>query len=224
MLDTTITYVQLFIIGFGMGIAGPCLLTCTPLVAYVAGRKASVLQGLRDILLFLSGRILAYLFLGYLAGFSGSYLKIVGGSDFNFWLRLAAAVIIILMGIYVGLGRNLSNKLCPAALGKVMGVGGPFILGCVVGLSPCPPLVGLLFEIALISKSGFDALGYTLFFGLGTFVSGLLTLGALSGFFWWLPAKVFHSTKLKLALRIVCALLLVLIGLNLMLTAFNSPS
>jgi len=223
MLDTTITYLQLFGIGFSMGIAGPCLLTCAPLVAYIAGRKISVWQGFSDILIFLLGRFLAYLLLGYIAGFSGVYLRVVASGVFLPWLRLLAGIVVILMGVYVGIGQNIISKICPARLSRVTGIGSLFLLGIIIGISPCPPLLGLLVELAIISKSGLDALSYTLFFGLGTFISGLLTLGVLSGFFNWLPARIFHSAKSKSIFRIICALLLVLLGLNLIVVVFKFP-
>jgi sulfite exporter TauE/SafE len=220
-VNTAITYVQLFGIGFSLGIAGPCLLTCAPLVAYIAGRKISFLQGLSDILTFLLGRFLAYLLLGYIAGFSGTYLRILARGVFAPWLRLLAGTVIILMGIYVGIGQKVTDKVCPARLSKVTGIGSLFLLGIIIGISPCPPLVALLIELAVISKSGLEALSYALFFGLGTLTSGLLALGVLSGLFNWLPAKIFQSAKTKFIFRIVCALLLILFGLNLIFILFE---
>jgi sulfite exporter TauE/SafE len=216
MLNTTITYAQLFGIGFGLGFAGPCLLTCAPLVVtFIAGRKISFLQGTRDILIFLCGRFLAYLALGYIAGFSGTYLRMVATGVFTLWLRLLGGAVIILMGIYVGIGQNVLNKICPARLSEVTGISSLFLLGIIIGISPCAPLVGLLVELAIISKNGLDALLYALFFGLGTFISGFLALGVLSGIFKWVPAKLFNSAKSNFIFRTVCALLLIALGLNL---------
>lgn len=220
-VNTAITYLQLFGIGFSLGIAGPCLLTCAPLVAYVAGRKLSFLQGLKDILIFLLGRFVAYLLLGYIAGVSGTYLRIFATGVFAPLLRLLAGAVIILMGVYVGIGQKVTDKLCPARLSKVTGIGSLFLLGVIIGISPCPPLVSLLIDLALISKGGVDALTYALFFGLGTFISGLLTMGVLSGIFNWLPLKLFRSQKAKLVFRIICALLLMLLGLNLIFMFFK---
>lgn len=224
MFNTTITYLQLFGIGFSMGIAGPCLLTCAPLlVTYIAGRRISFLESIRDILIFLFGRFIAYIALGYIAGFAATYFRMVANKVFVPWLRLLAAVIIILMGLYVGIGQKLLNKICPASLSKITGISSLFLLGVIIGLSPCPPLVALLIELAIISKNGMDAVFYILFFGLGTFISGLLALGVLSGLFSWLPAKIFHSTRIKFVFRIVCALLLVSLGLNLVFAVFKFP-
>jgi len=222
MLNTTITYVQLFGIGLSSGLAGPCLLTCAPLlVTYIAGRRVSFLESIRDIIIFLFGRLLAYLALGYIAGFSATYIRILANKVFLPWLRLLAGVIIILMGVYVAIGENLLNKVCPVRLSKATGIGSLFLLGVIIGISPCPPLVALLIDLAVISKNGLDAMFYTLFFGLGTFISGLLTMVVLCGFFSWLPAKIFHSKKTNLAFRIVCASLLILLGLNLIFVVFR---
>jgi sulfite exporter TauE/SafE len=221
-MNAAITHLQLFAIGLSLGFAGPCLLTCAPLiVTYIAGRRISFLQSIRDILIFLSGRLLAYIALGYAAGFFAPYIRLVANKVFLPWLRLLASVIIILMGIYVAIGENLLNKICPARLSKATGISSLFLLGVIIGLSPCPPLMALLIELAIISKNGLDAVFYALSFGLGTFIAGFLTLGVLCGFFSGLAAKIFHSRKTNLTFRIVCAALLILLGLNLIFVVFK---
>ena len=214
-MNTAITHLQLFILGLSLGFAGPCLLSCGPIMAtYIAGRRVSFLASIRDIIIFLSGRLLAYVALGYAAGFFANYIRMVADKVFLPWLRLSAGIIIILMGIYVAIGEKFLQKICPARLRKAAGISSLFILGVIIGLSPCPPLMAVLIEIAYISKNGMDAVFYALSFGLGTLISGLLTLGVLCGLFSWLPAKIFHSRRVNLVFRIVCAMLLILLGLN----------
>ncbi len=222
MVNTSITYIQLFGIGFSLGLAGPCLFTCVPLVmSFIAGKRAPFFEGIRDIIIFLLGRFLAYLVLGYAAGISGRYLRVIASGVFEPFLRIIGGLVIISMGVYVGLGKNFLERKCPS-LSKFTGAGGLFILGVFIGLSPCPPLAALLIELAMVSNSGLDALSYTFFFGLGTLVSGLLTLGLLGGFFSWFPQKIFNSDKSKLVFRMACSLLLIFLGLNLILIFFKT--
>ncbi len=136
-------------------------------------------------------------------------------------LRILAGLIIVVLGIYVWLGQGVLNKICPAGIRKIAGISSLFLLGFIVGVSPCPPLLGLLVELAIISKNALDALGYALFFGLGTFISGLLAIGVLSGIFRWAPEKLFNSEKSNFIFRTICALLLIIMGLNLILMFFK---
>jgi sulfite exporter TauE/SafE len=75
--------------------------------------------------------------------------------------------------------------------------------------------LALLLEIALVSKTALDGMLYALFFGLGTVVSGFIVIGGLSGILTWLPLKVLKSKRSNLIFRIICALLLIWLGLNL---------
>ena len=89
------------------------------------------------------------------------------------------------------------------------------MLGFIIGMFPCAPLLALLFEIALMSKTALAGMFYALFFGLGTLISGLIVIGSLAGIFSWLPAKIFKSKRSNFVFRIICALLLMLLGLGL---------
>ena len=76
MVNFLITHLQVFGIGFSFGMAGPCFLLCTPiLITYITGSKKNWADAFKDILSFLSGRLIAYIALGFLAGLSGSVLK-----------------------------------------------------------------------------------------------------------------------------------------------------
>jgi len=215
-MPNTATLLQLFGIGFSFGLAGPCLLVCTPvLISYLVGKQANSKQALLDISVFLFGRLLAYLLLGYLAGLSGLVLRQFANSGLVSSLKLAGGIIIILLGIYVWLGREPLSWLCKRKAGAIFNSGSLFILGFIVGVFPCAPLLALLLEIALISKSPIGGMFYALFFGLGTFISGVIAVGALSGIFTWLAPKIFKSRTAGLLFRSACSALLILLGLNL---------
>ena len=200
----SLTYFQLFGIGLSFGVAGPCFLSCTPFfITYLAGKKLKWGRGLIEALIFLSGRLFAYLVLGYLAGLSAELLKQFGSSGFILFLRPLGGVIIIIMGIFILLVKE------PACCGhrfvadKIFTFSSLLTLGFIVGVSPCAPLLALLFEIAIISKSAFQGLLCALSFGLGTFISGFIIIAGLSGVIAWLPAKVFKSSLSLLVFRII---------------------
>ena len=211
-MNTLITHVQLFGIGFGLGVAGPCLLSCTPmLVAYIAGNKKSFIEAAKEITVFMSGRLLAYIILAGLAGASGSLLRQFTGSNLTALFRPAAGAISILLGIFLIFGEGRGGCSRPASKTKNRyGAGGLFALGFTIGVAPCGPLTALLFEITLISRTALDGILYGLSFGLGTFVSGFLAAGALSGILTRIPIapKIF---------KILCGALLILFGIGLII-------
>lgn len=219
MLNALITSLQIFGIGFSFGIAGPCFLLCTPiLVTYVAGTKKRWVEGLADAAVFSLGRFLAYVILGALAGLSGSLLKQFTGSEIAAYFKPLAGAVSIILGIIILIYRDRQKCLHPPFYNKVYNIGGLFAFGFMVGVSPCAPLLGLLLQITLMSKNAFEGASYAAFFGLGTFVSGLIAVGALSGVLAEFFKKVIKSDRANLIFRIICASLLVLLGLGLILT------
>jgi len=212
-------YFQLFGIGLSFGVAGPCFLSCTPFfITYLAGKQLKWNQGLIEALAFLSGRLFAYLILGYLAGLSATLLRQFCSLNFVLFLKPISGVIIIMLGI-INLffrwpdccgGKFLANRL--------MTFGGLFILGFIIGMSPCVPLLALLFEITVISKTAFQGLLCALSFGFGTFISGFMVIAGLSGVITWLPGKALKSSLALLIFRIIFCVLLILLGLSLILS------
>jgi cytochrome c-type biogenesis protein len=218
----TVTFLQLFGIGFSFGLAGPCLLVCTPvLIAYIVGKQVRLRQVLVDISIFLTGRLLAYLVLGYLAGLSGLILRQFSNSSLVALLKVPGGIIIILFGLYVWVGKEPLSWVCKRGANTIFNSTGLFILGFVIGVFPCAPLLALLFEITLVSKSAWGGLLYALAFGLGTFISGFMVMAALSGIFTRLPSGIFKSKTGNLIFRTICAVLLILLGLRLILGMAN---
>lgn len=217
-MNTIITCFQLFGIGFSFGIAGPCFLICAPvIITYIGGNQSDIRKSIMDILIFLSGRFFAYIILGCIAGLSGGILRRLSESTFMSLLTPLGGAIIILLGIFIWLKEN--EKFCAKndRLSKVMDKGGIFTLGFIIGISPCAPLLALLFEIALISKGALAGMFYSSCFGLGTFISGLIVVTALSGIFAWLPVKLFKSKKVLLIFKIIYSLLFISLGVQLLM-------
>jgi sulfite exporter TauE/SafE len=98
---------------------------------------------------------------------------------------------------------------------KAAGFSNVFILGFIMGIIPCFPLVILLGEIALISKSALAGAFYAFFFGLGTFFASLILLGAFCGISSKITTRFIKSKKANLIFRVICALFLIAFGLML---------
>lgn len=215
-MNNFITFLQIFGIGFSFGIVGPCFLACTPvLVTYVAASKKGFVLGLRDIIVFFCGRLSAYIILGFLAGLSAILLRRFISSNAALFFKPASGIISIILGLLVFANKAGINLSCPSKKVKFYNFTGLFILGFIIGITPCAPLVALLFEIVLISKTALLGAFYALAFGLGTFFSGLLTVGAITGIFSGLTAKLIKSPKAMFIFKVVCATLLILLGLGL---------
>jgi len=194
-MNTLITHIQLFGVGFGLGIAGPCLLVCAPIVvAYLAGAKRKISESLKGVGKFLCGKLCAYVMLAGFAGLSGGLLKHFVSSNTVSFFKPAAGAIAVLFGIVLIL-RKIPQTCAShnSVANKRLESGGLFTLGFALGVAPCGPLTALLLEITLISKGALDGALYGLSFGLGAFLAGLLSIGAMSGALARipLPAKIF---------------------------------
>ncbi len=207
-----ITLIQLFGIGFTLGLAGPCLFACVPAVsAYVSGTKKTPREIFPDILVFLSGRLIATLFWGVVAGFSAKILNgFLSSPSAELLVRRLGGALIILLAVFVFLGKV---SVCGVKASKIAS-GGIFLLGVLIGLAPCPPFIALFTEITLISKSVASAVLLSFSFGLGLFVSGLIAISVVSGFLTAASAKIFVSPISRRIFRYVCALLVALIGVK----------
>jgi len=216
MPDTLITAFQLFVIGFTFNISGPCFLSCTPLLAtYIAGAQRKFWRSLLDIFIFSTGRLLAYILLGFLVvAFIGFFRQFIH-AETRVLFNSIAGIISVFLGCLIVLSRNKSSWSCKF-LDGFFGRSNIFLLGFVMGVIPCFPLTILLFEIGIMSKNVLMGMFYAFFFGLGTFVSTMLILGSFSGIFSGFLNKILKSEKSKLVLRVVCAILLIALGVKLL--------
>ena len=234
MHNTLITHLQIFGIGLSFGLAGPCFLTCAPiLIIFLAGKKGPWAGTLKNIFIFLTGRLAAYVILGYAAGLSAGLLNKFTHPQVASIFKPVAGAISILLGILILVSDDKTGEMDKCAV--IARAEGPkqspmerllrplrglamtnlFGLGFALGIAPCAPLAALLFEIALMSKSGFEGASYALSFGMGTFISGLVTIGAIAGIIKWFPSKILRSKTSVVVFRIACAILLILLGISL---------
>jgi sulfite exporter TauE/SafE len=222
VFNTLLTHFQLIGIGLSLGLAGPCVLTCTSIIAsYTAGSKKDFRETMADVFVFTLGRFSAYAVLGGIAGLSGGLLNRFTGPQTGVLFKTAAGAVSILLGVYMLVRKTqASSSGCKTAPHQFYSGGGLFVLGLTMGLSPCPPLAALLLEIALISKNVPDGVAYASSFGLGTLMASIIVIGGLTGLLNRLPLKIFRSEKASLVLKISCAAFLILFGLWLIVSRY----
>jgi len=203
------TALAVFVLGLTFG-SGLCIASCGPiLISYVAGAGKNLLKSFTAYIMFSFSRVLVYVILSLLIFFLGKML--VG----NFMERLSRYVLIVGGGFIVVVGVL-------TALGKSWKCDKQNILvmGMVIGLLPCAPLIAVLSYIALVSKTWVHSLTYSLSFGLGTLLSPLLILVVLTG----LIPKLMLDRK-KLIGRIfgyICGFIIIFLGLQLIRRAFGA--
>jgi sulfite exporter TauE/SafE len=157
-----------------------------------------------------------------LAGLSGLFLRRFIDSNVSLFFRPASGIISIILGISILIGKKINHFTYEFAANKITNFSSIFILGFIVGILPCAPLIALLFEIVLISHSPLMGMFYAFSFGLGTFLSGLIVLGSLAGIFTWIPAKILKSKISNFIFKIICAFLLILLGISIIFRGFFS--
>ncbi len=204
---------ELFITGFSVG-WGPCLIYCTAILApYLAGTKAGWKEGLLSSVVFSAGRLIAYMLLGGVVGFSGrlfSSLYMMG--NFPVYAQLAGGLFVFLLGLTIIMGKGESISLCKYI--NKHNNESLFLLGILIGLAPCAPLLGSLVYIMLKSGNFFEGALYGLSFGLGTSLSPILIIGAAAGF---LPKKFILNQKLYNWFQRACGVIIIYFAVRLLL-------
>jgi sulfite exporter TauE/SafE len=183
MWDFLVTAGQLLGIGLMFGLAGPCALSCSPLVLSFAASEPAAWKrpGLR-FLLFLGGRWSAYVILGAVAGGAAQSWQRLARGQGPVDARLASGVLcLVLAGILAYEERHRGDGCRAGRLGRPVGTLGAFLLGLSVSILPCGPLVLLLSEVALISQSVWQGMAYTGAFGAGAVSASLVLLVVVRG-------------------------------------------
>lgn len=164
---------------FMLGLFGSshCVVMCGGIAAAIGARAGE--RRLSAAMLFNSGRILSYTLAGLLVGSLGLWLQSLN-DQLMLILRTSAAVMLVLMGLYVArwstlltrfeqLGNHLWKRLQPAT-GKMMQsarLRDQLLLGMLWGWLPC----GLIYStLGWVAANGQPALGAAAMFafGLGT--------------------------------------------------------
>ena len=158
-----------WLLGMSLGLTA-CTATCLPFMGtWVLGRGGSQIQVLRDTLLFVSGRILAYTLLGAVAAGAGTWLaQVMLGGTGNLVIGFAS--------IAAGAWLLRSTKVhAPCGVARNSGGAPPLMLGFSLSLTPCAPLASLL---AVCAAAGSIKLGMAngVAFGLGAALTPLLIM------------------------------------------------
>jgi sulfite exporter TauE/SafE len=203
----------LLIQGFVVG-AGPCLLVCAPiLLPYVAGTKRTWQEGLKATLIFGLTRLVVYTLLGGMMGYVGYYLfQLFHNQLWGKVLWGFAGIFIILLGLLIAIGKGIENPLCRYLQKQTLenSTKSMVILGIILGLSPCLPLLAVLTEIMFIAEKFYQGFLYGLAFGAGTVISPLLLLGAAAPL---IPGKLLNSNRAARIFNKLCGILLIGMGL-----------
>ncbi|MFP4612896.1 MAG: sulfite exporter TauE/SafE family protein [Spirochaetaceae bacterium] len=207
-----------FVAGLSMGVTS-CLVHCSPVMFYIGGTAKGWREGFHSVLAFSVARLVSITALGALAGAIGGYLMTyLADGVVILWLRRAAALFVILLGVFILLGRSSkidAIRICRALSNNALkkSAASMALLGFMVGITPfCPVFFGVLNYIAFgLENAGLGAL-YAFVFGLGSaLITPLLAIGPLVGG----TSKLFTSPKRLKAFRRVSGAVLLLLGASL---------
>ncbi len=172
-----------------------CYGMCGVFPASVSKLSANdTLKNILYLILYNIGRVLSYIFLGFLLGFGAMEF-----ANFINNIKYVADVFSIGVGILMGvigirllLGKSIGsigflNPLYESItyiiniLAGTKSLFSPFLIGVFNGLLPCPMVYGFLL-LAALSKSPIQGILIMFFFGLGTIIT-MFSLGFFSKYF-----------------------------------------
>ena len=157
-----------------IGFAGSlhCVGMCSPLAMLIGGPDKQKI--LLNRLLYNSGRVITYSFLGLLMGLIGEVVSFTGLQNV---LSIGLGVFIILVLLFPRIEASLSPAVNAFLYRVKSGIGNrirkstpssSFVTGLLNGLLPCG-MVYMALALALIQNSLWTSIGFMAFFGLGTF-------------------------------------------------------
>jgi len=200
------------------------MLFCLPiLIPFVAGTVDGWIEGLKAAIVFSLSRLLAYVFLGLVAGLSGEVLiGFLGRAEFSNYVWAIGGSFISLLGILILLGGESRLTFWRPLFGYPLkyGLGSLVLLGFIVGVTPCATLLGILTYIALSVRTPMAGAYYSLCFGLGAAITTPVTLlGMIAG---GAPRLIFRTPKVREVFKRSCGLILVLLGARQIFSQFLS--
>ncbi|MBP7088842.1 MAG: sulfite exporter TauE/SafE family protein [Candidatus Omnitrophica bacterium] len=198
----------LFLSGLILG-SSSCLSICAPvLISYTVIYKRSLKESLHSYFLFSSGKLIGYMILGIISAIGVKILNSPSLINYLNFIYLLLALFIVIIGISMILDQNPNfSKNCNwLHKGNIRNVG---VLGLLIGLSPCLPLLGILNYVVIISSTVFKAVFFTLVFGVGTVLSPLI-LGIV--FSAKLGRWLCENKHIKRILKITSGTILIILG------------
>lgn len=123
------------------------------------------------------------------------------------------------MGVFLALGKKIELPFWQPLYKNMLehDKKNIVILGLIIGLLPCAPLLAVFSYIGLISHFWSSNLLYTLSFGAGTFLSPLILLVIIAGLIPRFLANI--KASYSSIFNFICGLVIVFLGLNLIIRA-----
>jgi len=183
---------------------------CAPLlISYSAIFKKGFKKSLISYLVFSTCKIIGYIILALI------WTKVINlFSNYLiqrfavFFYNLLAAFIILVGITTVFYKKDKPNSFCKVVhSGNIRNIG---LMGFLVGLSPCLPLIGILNYIAIISSNLTHAAVFSFTFGLGTVISPLLLVVTFSAKISQILSK---NKRIEKIIKITGGLVLISLGL-----------
>lgn len=206
---------KLLTAGFFMG-WGPCLTYSAPLLLpYIGATKRHWKGGLKVALLFSGGRLFSLALLGSIATVAFSRINQFFPPHRSGWLHGVIALFIITMGILIilgkGLGIHFGNRILNHETKSI------FFFGFLMGIAPCIPYVSILTYIACVAENAvLKGMWYATVFAVGTAFAPIV-LGSFMGI---IPAKLLNSAKLIRLFQVLCGVVLIGFGFQLLYYVF----
>jgi sulfite exporter TauE/SafE len=135
------------------------------------------------------------------------------------YLFFTAGAIIILIGAVMIAGKGRGGAFCSFLHRHMLedDKKSVIVMGIVIGLLPCAPLIALFSYIFLVSKTIAHSVLYSIAFGLGTAISPLLILVIFAGL---VPKLTAARERFSRIVTIVSGSIIVIMGLQLLWRAF----
>jgi len=207
-----------FLLGLSFGV-GPCLVSCGPLlISYIAGTQKEILKSTAAYFLFSLSRILIYIIISLAIFFFQEATKYALGG-FTKYLFFFGGIFIAILGMLIAFGKNLNFKFCRIAENFFLKKDAKtvILLGFIVAIMPCAPLISVIAYIGLVSRNWLNSLLYSLSFGLGTVSSPLLVLVVGAGF---IPRIMAKSPIAKGIFNFLCGAIIVFLGIQIIRRGF----
>ena len=219
-------YAMMFLTGLGGGF-GHCIGMCGPLVATYSMKMKR--QALLSHLIYNTGRVFTYTFLGALAGFSGSFLKVASGLEpLQKAVMVAAGIMIILMGlsmagVFRGVINRIENNALTGVVTRISGLlnssiteGALFPLGIVMGFIPC----GLVYtSLMVVLRASMDAGSPTEAMLEGAVLMGLFGMGTMPSLMLFGRAVGFLRQRFRESLYRISSFIIIALGVYFLLKA-----
>lgn len=172
-----------FFLGYlaGLSVGVYCLSLCLPVfLPVLLSQKRTTKKSFLLVLEFSAGRLLGYLFFGFIFGFLGQVIK----SNFIYYVMSLANIWMGILMIFYSLGA-IDKKFCAAVpFAKIKWL---FLLGFLTGVNICPPFLASLTYVFNLKDVLASVFYFFMFFlGTTTYIVPAAILGIFSKYKWML--------------------------------------